>query len=76
MLKRVFTKQDIAVEMKKFTNHPVTVCNDPEGYSKVVTKLTHVLPCSPGNNYSYKECWKDHCNAQWFPYHTPGYIFE
>ena len=76
MLKGVFTKQDICIEMEKFTNHPVTVGNDPEGYGKVVTKFTHVLPCSTGNNDRNKECRKDHCNSQWLPYHTPGYIFE
>lgn len=72
----ILPEQGFGVEMKKFTDHPVTVGTDPKRDRNVMTQFTHVLACSPGNHNRYDQCRKDHGNAQWSPDHAPGYVFK
>jgi hypothetical protein len=76
MLVGIFSKNRFCVELKKFADHPVTVCGDPDCNGKIVAELTYVLPRSPGNDDRYDEGREDHCNTQWLPDHTPTDIFK
>lgn len=64
------------IKSDELTDHPVRVGGDPDGDGKVMAEFRHILPCSPGNHHGDDQCWKDHGNTQWTPYHAPGNIFK
>ncbi len=72
----ITSKQRDGIKMKKFTDHPVTVCSDPHRNSKIMTKFTHVLPGTPGNNDRNDKGREDHGNPEWPPYHAPANILK
>jgi hypothetical protein len=66
----------LSIKPKEFAKHPIRVGADPDGYGKVMGQFRHVLPCSPGDDNGNDECGKDHGDAQGFPDHAPGHVFE
>lgn len=76
MFESEVTVHDVRVEADELTDHPVRVGGDPDGDREIMTKLRHVLSCSPGDDDGNDQRGKDHRNTQGPPYHTPGYIFE
>lgn len=76
VLESKIPKQGFAVKTGKLTDHPVRIGCDPDRDGKVMTKLRHQLPCSPGDNDRNDQRGKNHRNTQRPPDHTPGHIFE
>ena len=64
------------IKVKELTDHPIGIGAYPEYDSQVMTNFTHELAGSYCNEYSKKQGWKDHSNAQWPPYHAPADIFK
>lgn len=71
-----FADQRVVIEPEKLAHHPVRVGADPDGDGQVMAEFRHVPPGAPGNDDRYHQGRNDHDNPQWFPYHTPGHIFE
>ncbi|MBY0347444.1 MAG: hypothetical protein K2W79_04225 [Hydrotalea flava] len=49
--------------MEKFTNHPIRVSSNPNGYGQIVAQLRHELPGPICNNNRNNQGWKNHGNA-------------
>ena len=76
VFKSIFPKNRLGIKMQEFADHPVTIGCDPDSNGQVMTKLTHILAGSPGNNDCNGQGRKDHGNPQWPPDHTPTDIFK
>ena len=72
----VIAKQRHSIKFEKFTDHPIAIGTYPYCYGQIMTNLTHDISCTPCDNDGNEQRREYHRNPQWFPDHTPSYVFE
>ena len=67
---------DIGIKLQKFTYHPIAVGSYPYTNSKIVAKLTNIIPGTPGDNNRDEQCGDYHRYAKRPPNQAPADIFK